>query len=79
MKYRKGSGNHDQCGIILRQGLLVNLVFSILLVLVVYFFADIIYYLNQPNEVAVLAESYLKIPGEVRVVLSIANARFLLS
>ncbi len=57
----KGSGNHDQCGIILRQGLLVNLVFSILLVLVVYFFADIIYYLNQPNEVAVLAESYLKI------------------
>ena len=57
----KGSGNHDQCGIILRQGLLVNLVFSILLVLVVYFFADIIYYLNQPNDVAVLAESYLKI------------------
>lgn len=57
----KGSGNHDQCGIILRQGLLVNLVFSILLVLVVYFFADIIYYLNQPYEVAVLAESYLKI------------------
>ncbi len=57
----KGSGNHDQCGVILRQGLLVNLVFSILLVLVVYFFADIIYYLNQPYEVAVLAESYLKI------------------
>lgn len=57
----KGSGNHDQCGIILRQGLLVNLVFSILLVLVVYFFADIIYYLNQPYEVTVLAESYLKI------------------
>lgn len=57
----KGSGNNDQCGIILRQGLLVNLVFSILLVFVVYFFADIIYYLDQPYEVAVLAESYLKI------------------
>lgn len=57
----KGSENHDQCGIILRQGLLVNLVFSVILVFIVYFFADIIYYLNQPYEVAVYAESYLKI------------------
>ena len=57
----KGSENHDQCGIILRQGLLVNLVFSVLLVFVVYFFAHIIHYLNQPYEVAVYAESYLKI------------------
>ncbi len=57
----KGSEDHDQCGIILRQGLLVNLVFSVLLVFIVYFFADIIYYLDQPHEVAVLAESYLKI------------------
>ena len=57
----KGSGDHDKCGIILRQGLLVNIVFSILLVLVIYFLADIIYYLNQPYDVAILAESYLKI------------------
>lgn len=57
----KGSENHDGCGIILRQGLLVNLVFSILLFAVIYFLADFINYLNQPEEVAVLAESYLKI------------------
>ncbi|MEN8191982.1 MAG: MATE family efflux transporter [Bacteroidota bacterium] len=57
----KGSENHDECGIILRQGLLVNLIFSILLVLIVYLLADFIYYLNQPEDVAVLAESYLKI------------------
>lgn len=57
----KGSGNHEECGIILRQGLLINLIFSILLVGVVYFLADLINFLNQPEEVAVLAESYLKI------------------
>jgi MATE family multidrug resistance protein len=57
----KGSDNHSECGIILRQGLLVNLVFSFLLVIPIYFFSDIVYYLNQPVEVAEQAESYLKI------------------
>ncbi len=57
----KGSDNHDECGIILRQGLLVNLIFSFLLVIAVYFLADLVYYLDQPIEVAVQAESYLKI------------------
>ncbi len=57
----KGSDNHDECGIILRQGLLVNLIFAILLGIAVYFLADLVYYLDQPIEVAVQAESYLKI------------------
>ncbi len=57
----KGSDNHDECGIILRQGLLVNLIFSFLLVIPIYFFSDIVYYLDQPVEVAAQAESYLKI------------------
>jgi len=57
----KGSENHDECGIILRQGLLVNLIFSFLLVIPIYFFSDIVYYLDQPIEVAAQAESYLKI------------------
>jgi len=57
----KGSDNHDECGIILRQGLLVNLVFSFLLVIAIYFLADLVYYLDQPIEVARYAESYLKI------------------
>jgi len=57
----KGSEKHDECGIILRQGLLVNIVFSFLLVVVIYFLADLIHYLNQPVEVAQYAESYLKI------------------
>lgn len=57
----KGSEKHDECGIILRQGLLVNLIFSFLLVIVIYFLADLVYYLDQPLEVAQYAESYLKI------------------
>ena len=57
----KGSDNHSECGIILRQGILVNLVFSFLLVIPIYFFSDIVFYLNQPIEVAQQAESYLKI------------------
>ena len=57
----KGAGKNDECGIILRQGLLVNLVFSFLLVIVIYFLADLIIYLDQPPEVAKLAKSYLQI------------------
>lgn len=57
----KGSEKHDECGIILRQGLLVNIVFSFLLVVAIYFLADLIKYLDQPDEVAQYAESYLKI------------------
>ncbi len=55
----KGSKNHDECGIILRQGIIVNLIFSFLLVIAVYFLADLVYYLDQPIEVAQQAESYL--------------------
>ncbi|MCF6268768.1 MAG: MATE family efflux transporter [Melioribacteraceae bacterium] len=57
----KGSDNHDECGVILRQGLLVNIIFSFLLVIPIYFLADLVYYLDQPIEVARYAESYLKI------------------
>jgi len=57
----KGSENHDECGVILRQGLLVNIIFSFLLVISIYFLSDLVYYLDQPIEVARYAESYLKI------------------
>jgi len=57
----KGAGNNKECGVILRQGLLVNVIFSVLLMLVVYFLADLINYMNQPPEVARYAKSYLEI------------------
>jgi MATE family multidrug resistance protein len=56
-----GSKNNDECGIVLRQGLLVNMIFSILLVVLSYSTAELIVYLKQPEEVAHLAESYMKI------------------
>lgn len=57
----KGSEKHSECGIILRQGLLVNIVFSFILVISIYFLADLIKYLDQPAEVVNYAVSYLKI------------------
>jgi len=57
----KGGKNCSGCGIILNQAMIVNIVFSILLSLVIFFSADLIYYFNQPEDVAVLAVSYLKI------------------
>jgi MATE family multidrug resistance protein len=59
--FEKGSDNLERCGIILRQGLLVNTVFSILLLLISYFTAELIHFMNQPEDVSILAESYMKI------------------
>ncbi len=56
-----GSGNHEECGIILRQGLLVNLIFALFLFAIPYFGADLIVYLDQPEDVVALSISYLKI------------------
>lgn len=56
-----GENNDDQCGVILRQGLIVNMLFAFLLTAVSWFVADLVYYLDQPPEVAVYAQSYLKI------------------
>jgi MATE family multidrug resistance protein len=57
----KGSDNHEQCGIILRQGLFINFLVALILNGVVFFGADLIYSLNQPPLVAKLAVSYTKI------------------
>lgn len=57
----RGSKNADECGVILRQALLVNSVFSILLMLATFFTADLLTLMNQPEDVVELAESYMKI------------------
>jgi len=57
----RGKGRQSECGVILRQGLIVNVLFAILLVIVLYFLSDLIRFLNQPEEVADLAVSYGKI------------------
>ena len=58
---KKGEGKKDECGIILRQALLVNILYSFLLCAATFYFADLIQFMDQPPEVVVQAESYMKI------------------
>ncbi len=57
----KGGKNHQECGIILRQSLLVNVVFAIILNVIIYFMAEAIPFLGQSAEVTRLAISYMHI------------------
>ena len=56
-----GAGDDDKCGVILRQSLIVNLTIAVLLTILTYFMGDLLYFLDQPADVVVLAESYIKI------------------
>ncbi len=58
-----GANRFEDCGVYFRQSLLVNSVLAILIILVVYFAADLIQYFNQPVEVQIQAKSYMKIIG----------------
>lgn len=57
----RGENKTEECGIILRQALLVNIVFSILLTILTFGAAKLVQYLNQDYEVALLTQSYLEI------------------
>lgn len=56
-----GANRSDDCGVILRQGLIVNLVFGFLLTATIFFGSDLIKFMGQDPDVAVAATSYLKI------------------
>lgn len=56
-----GEEKYEECGIILRQSLIANICFSVLLIIAVIFAADLIQFLDQPEQVAIQASSYLKI------------------
>jgi MATE family multidrug resistance protein len=58
-----GAKEFEKCGIILRQGLIVNLVTSLILFTALFFVADIIAYLNQPEEIIDQAIKYTKTLG----------------
>jgi MATE family multidrug resistance protein len=57
----KGQKNTDECGIILRQSLIVNVVFAFLLTILIFFISFYLDKLNQPVEVVEKAGSYMKI------------------
>jgi multidrug resistance protein, MATE family len=57
----RGRDENDQCGVILRQSLLLNGIVTLILLSLVYFLADLIMHLNQEAAVAIQAVSYAKI------------------
>ncbi|MBN2571074.1 MAG: MATE family efflux transporter [Ignavibacteriales bacterium] len=57
----KGGGKHNECGTFLRQGIIANVSFSIILVVVILYLTDLIDYLDQPKEIVSLAKSYMRI------------------
>ncbi|MBN1406195.1 MAG: MATE family efflux transporter [Calditrichaceae bacterium] len=57
----RGREDKDQCGVILRQSLLLNSVITILLLGILLIVADMILYMNQEEAVALQAISYAKI------------------
>jgi multidrug resistance protein, MATE family len=59
----KGENNDKYCGVILRQSLIVNIIFSVILTILVIIAAQNIGYLNQDVKVAELTKSYLTILG----------------
>lgn len=58
-----GAKKYDDCGIIFRQALLVDMVLGVILLVVAYVGADLIQFFNQPEGVVGLATSYGKLLG----------------
>jgi len=56
-----GAGRDRECGVILHQGLVVNMVFALLLCGVTIGLSECIVYLNQPDEIVGPASIYLKV------------------
>lgn len=58
-----GGQKHDECGVVLRQGLLVNLGSGIVLMIATLLLADMIRFFNQPPEIVEQAIAYTKTLG----------------
>jgi MATE family multidrug resistance protein len=58
-----GAGKDKECGVVLRQGILVNLFSGMALCGLTFFLSEAIPYLNQPPEIVAPASLYMKILG----------------
>ncbi|MBT3487948.1 MAG: MATE family efflux transporter [Desulfobacula sp.] len=58
-----GRGRDEECGIVLRQGILLNLFFGILLCGITLVLSECIQFLNQPLEIVDSASLYMKVLG----------------
>ncbi len=56
----RGGKRDEECGVIINQAFIVNGIFSVILVILLFILASLIKYFDQPPEVAILAESYLQ-------------------
>ncbi|MBU1169550.1 MAG: MATE family efflux transporter [Proteobacteria bacterium] len=58
-----GAGENKQCGVVLRQGLLVNLLTSLVLFGLTLLLADSLKFMHQPPEIVEPASIYMKVLG----------------
>lgn len=58
-----GAGNDRECGVVLRQGILMNMAVGVLFLILTWFMAEGIRFLNQPPEIIAPAALYTKILG----------------
>jgi MATE family, multidrug efflux pump len=58
-----GGKKYEECGILFRQSLLVNMITGIILGLIIILCSDFLNYINQPLEVVFQAQSYARILG----------------
>jgi MATE family multidrug resistance protein len=56
-----GAKKYSECGVVFRQGLLVNIIAGIGLTIAIIFGADIIRFLNQPEEIIEQGAAYMRI------------------
>ncbi len=57
------AGNDKECGVVLRQGLIVNMACALLFFVFTYILADCIKFMNQPTEIIGPATIYMKVLG----------------
>ena len=57
----RGAQKYSECGIVFRQGLLVNFAVGIGLSIIIFFGSYILQYLNQPDEIVIQGADYMKI------------------
>jgi multidrug resistance protein, MATE family len=58
-----GAGKDEECGVVLRQGIIVNLISGFLLCGVVFLLSQTIQYLNQPEDIVASAVIYMNVLG----------------
>ncbi len=56
-----GEENHDEAGIVYRQGLLLNAMIGVLLIALSWLLSNFLHMLDQPDQVVLLARPYLEI------------------